>query len=351
MAPAKESHVKRRARILKAISGEKPDRVPIGFDVYEPLRSQLVDHYGASSFRDLYAKSGIDCFSVWDWPAVLPDYRGPKRAGVENLDATYGCWGKVGERRYPLADCTLDEYRWPRADDFDYSGLRTRLDEVRDHDMTAASGHAGLGWLHHVQMRGYDLALLDVLDDAWMEEYVARNREFALAYFRALFAEAGGFIDVIRADEDLGGQTGMLISPDLWRRWYKPLWKEVLALCHGHGARVWLHSCGYCRSVIPDFVEIGVDVLNPIPPYVRDGDPASLKQEFGNRLAFDGGVDHIHALVGGTPELVRTETKLRLTQLAPGGGYLLGPSQVLTRDVPFENAVAMFETALEFGGY
>lgn len=344
-------HLKRRERILTTIAHREPDRVPIGFDIEPRQEERLLAYYGANDLNDLYHRVGIDSFSVWTWPAVLPRYKGPVRPGVDKLDSTYGCWGKVGERIYPLADQTLSSYRWPRVDDFDYSGLKAGLGEIRQRDMTTASGHAGVGWLHHVQMRGYDKALYDVLDDAWMEEYMARNREFAIPYFEQLFVNANGLVDIVRADEDLGGHERMLISPDLWRKWYKPLWREVFQICHRHGARIWLHSCGYCRDVIEDFIELGVDILNPIPPYVRGSDPGEMKSLFGDQLAFDGGVDQMRVLVQGTPEKVVEEVKLRLNQLAPGGGYILGPSQVITADIPFENLIAFFETALQYGTY
>ncbi len=343
----------RRERILTTIDHRAPDRVPIGFDIVSPQKEQeLFAYYGVASLDGFYRKTGVDCFSVWHADnAVLPRYCGPARAGIDTHDSTYGFWGKVGEHIYPLAGVDLETYRWPRWDDFDYSNLAAGLREVRARDFPAVSGHAGLGWLHHVQMRSYDYCLLDVLDDAWMSEYMARNRAFIIPYFEALFKYAGGQIDIIRADEDLGGHERMLISPFLWRKWYKPLWQEVFDICHRYGVKVWLHSCGFCRDVLPDFIEVGADILNPMPPYVRGSDPVEMKTVFGRRLAFDGGVDQMNVLVAGTPAMVRDEVKRRIEQLAPGGGYILGPSQVITSDIPLINLAAMFETAMEWGQY
>ncbi len=345
--------MQRRDRILTTLSHREPDRVPIGFDIGEPLRSQVLYHYGVKELWQLYEKTGIDGFSVWDWPSAQPLYIGPKRAGVSVYDASmaYGMWGKVGERTYPLAGLEPEQYRWPRVEDFDFSHLKKALETIRQMDMTTASGHAGAGWLHHVQMRSYDHAFFDVADDAWMDEYMGKNRDFFLPYFTALFQHAGGMIDLIRADEDLGGQQCMLISPQTWRKWYKPLWREIFDICHANGAKVWLHSCGYCRPLVEDFIEIGADILNPLPPYVKDSDPLDMKQCYGEQLTFDGGVDQMNVLVQGTPLQVREEVKQRLKQLAPGGGYIIGPSQVFSQDVPLENVIAFFETALEFGQY
>jgi uroporphyrinogen decarboxylase len=341
----------RRERILTTIAHKEPDRVPIGFDIYSPVKEEILKHYGVKDLQSLYEKTEIDCFSVWDWPSVLPKYKGQDREGIEQMDSTYGFWGKVGEKIYPLANETLENYRWPKADEFDYSCLNKGLDEIKDMDMTTASGHAGIGWLHHVQMRSYDNALYDVFDEAWMDEYLNRNREFILPYFENIFKHAKGKIDIIRADEDLGGHQNMLINPKLWRKWYKPLWKEIFDLCHSKGAKIWMHSCGFCRDVVPDFIEIGVDILNPIPPYVRGSDPEDMKKNFGKFLTFDGGVDQMNILTQGTPQMVREEVKLRLKQLAPGGGYIIGPSQVISRNVPAENVIAFFDTALEYGCY
>ncbi|MHB8963375.1 MAG: uroporphyrinogen decarboxylase family protein [Saccharofermentanales bacterium] len=345
--------MKRRDRILTTLSHAEPDRVPIGFDIFEPLKSRVLNYYGVADLQHLYEKTGIDGFSVWDWPSAQPVYIGPDREKVTAYDrsAAYGFWGKVGERNYPLASVSLQEYRWPQVDHFDFSGIRKELAEIREMDMTTASGHAGLGWLHHVQMRSYDNVFYDIMDDAWMDEYMARNRAFFVPYFKKLFEHAHGMIDIIRADEDLGGQDMMLISPALWRKWYKPLWKEVFEICRQNGARIWMHSCGYCRPLIEDFIEIGVDILNPLPPYVKDSDPEDMKSCFGKRLAFDGGVDQMNILAQGTPEQVKAEVKKRIGQLAPGGGYIIGPSQVLSGDIPFENAIAFLESAIQFGAY
>jgi len=341
--------MKRRDRILTAISHSEPDRVPISFDIVDPnLENKVLQYYGAKSMSELYEKSGIDAFSVWKWPAAAPIYIGPKREGVENHDETYGCWGKVNQHIYPLQNKTLDEYLWPKAEYFDFTRIKNDLLTIKQMDMTTAVGHAGVGWCHHVQMRGYENALYDVMDDDYMSEYLSRVRAFSLAYFETLFQYADGHIDIVRADEDLGGQQAMLISPAMWRKFYKPLWKEIFDLCHKNHAKVWMHSCGYCRDVVPDFIDMGVDILNPVPPYVKNSDPPDMKNTFGKQLAFDGAVDQINVLINGTKEDVRREVKLRLKQMSPGGGYLIGPSQVLTEDVPFENVITFFNSCLEF---
>nr|HPJ22463.1 uroporphyrinogen decarboxylase family protein [Clostridia bacterium] len=95
----------------------------------------------------------------------------------------------------------------------------------------------------------------------------------------------------------------------------------------------------------------GVDILNPVPVYVRGSDPLDMKRTYGDKLAFDGGVDQINVMVKGTPEMVRDEVRLRIEQMAPGGGFIIGPSQVFTDDMPLENIVSFFDAVHEFGEY
>ena len=347
--------MKRRERLLTTINHIEPDRVPIGFDIHDNKKVEMMKYYGVSDYRNFYEKTGVECFSVWDWPAVLPVYKGPVPKGVvyrhDNQMASHGCWGKESELIYPMENLSLDDYRWPDINEFDFSGLAAGLDAIHNLDMTTASAHAGVGFTHHYQLRSYEKSFFDLMDDEWMEDYMGRNREFFIEYFKRLFAAANGKIDIIRADEDLGGQENMSISPALWRQWYKPLWKEVFSICKANGAKIWMHSCGFCRDVVDDFIEIGVDILNPVPVYVRGSDPLDMKRTYGDKLAFDGGVDQINVMVKGTPEMVRDEVRLRIEQMAPGGGFIIGPSQVFTDDMPLENIIAFFDAVHEFGEY
>ena len=347
--------MKRRERLLNTINHREPDRVPIGFDIHDNKKAEMMKYYGVGDYRFFYEKTGVECFSVWDWPAVLPKYKGPVPEGVtyinDNQMSSHGCWGKESEIVYPMENLSLDEYRWPSVDEFDFTDLESGLDEVLRLDMTSASAHAGVGFTHHYQLRSYEKTFFDLMDDTWMEEYIGINREFFIEYFKRLFKYSNGKIDIIRADEDLGGQENMSISPALWRKWYKPLWRDVFKICKENGAKIWMHSCGFCRDVVEDFIEIGVDILNPIPVYVRGSDPLDMKQTYGDMLAFDGGVDQIHVLIEGTPMMVREEVKLRIEQMAPGGGFIIGPSQVFTDDMPLENIVAFFDAVGEFGEY
>jgi uroporphyrinogen decarboxylase len=113
--------------------------------------------------------------------------------------------------------------------------------------------------------------------------------------------------------------------------------------------KIWFHCCGACRPVLEDLIEIGVDLWDPVPGYVAGNEHAALKRDFGDRLAFVGGVDTVTVLRLGTPLEVQAEVRRCIDTLAPGGGYIVGGSQCLTDDIPLANAIAMFEAAVEYG--
>jgi uroporphyrinogen decarboxylase len=152
--------------------------------------------------------------------------------------------------------------------------------------------------------------------------------------------------------DDLGEQTGPMFSPEIYREVFKPQHKRVFDAMKKMGHPVLLHSCGSVRKLIPDLIEIGVDILNPIQVTATGMDSKELKKEFGSELAFwGGGCDTQHILPRGTPQEVKDETKRRIDDLAPGGGFIFTPVHNIQADVPAENLEVMWQTLMEYGEY
>ena len=151
-------------------------------------------------------------------------------------------------------------------------------------------------------------------------------------------------VDIIWTGDDVGMQTGMLISPALWRRHLKPRMAELIARVKSinPAVKVAYHSDGMIWDVIPDLIEIGLDVLNPVQPACMD--PAELKVRFGDRLCFWGSLDEQHTLPFGSPDDVREEVRTRLRTIGRHGGLILGPTHHVQLDTPLENFWAMVET-------
>ena len=165
---------------------------------------------------------------------------------------------------------------------------------------------------------------------------------------RALY-EAGEFIDVVAIVEDLRTQQGPLLRPEVYRRMIKPHHRIMMGAVKRHGKRLFLHSCGSVTAFIPDFIEMGVDALNPVQVSAAHMDTKKLKREYGRDLSFWGAVDTGRVLPHGTPADVRDEVKRRIDDLAADGGYVLAVVHNIQADVPPQNVAAMYDAALEYG--
>ena len=175
-----------------------------------------------------------------------------------------------------------------------------------------------------------------------------RLAEAVIADLKLYLEAVGAYIQVIGFGDDLGFQNGPQIDPRLFRSLVKPLLKEIYSTAHSLSpAKVLLHSCGSVYSFIEDFIEIGVDILNPVQTSAAHMDVDTLKQCFGDRIVFwGGGADVQSVLPRGTPEDVRRDVRRRIEVMQPRGGFVFAPIHNLQADIPPENIVAMYETAL-----
>jgi uroporphyrinogen decarboxylase len=179
--------------------------------------------------------------------------------------------------------------------------------------------------------------------------------DLQLAYWERMFDVMDGIpIDVVQMADDVAGQTGMLISPKSYKNNLKPFHKEMFDYIHSKSnAKVFFHSCGSIRSVIPDLIDAGVDILNPVQVSASNMDSAELKREFGKHVTFwGGGVDTQNAFDERyTPAEVRADVRRRLEDLMPGGGFVFNTVHNIQGNVPPENIMAMWETLQEYGKY
>jgi len=157
----------------------------------------------------------------------------------------------------------------------------------------------------------------------------------------------------VQMGDDLGGMDGPLFSPALYRKYFKPREARLIQIVRKYSkARIYFHSCGAIREYLPDFVDIGLDAINPVQVQARGMDSAKLKKDFGKDLSFwGGGADPNKVMSRGTPEDVRQEVKRRIHDLAPGGGFIFASVHNIQAEVPPQNVEAFFDAALEYGKY
>ena len=278
------------------------------------------------------------------------DWRSPKQGGLY-----YDLY------RSPLRDAQGIEdvrgYPWPDP-----------VEPSRFKGLARAAEHAAVDEGRAVVLGGLCAGIMEIA--AWVRGFDNYYADFALnqemlgylmdvvlemkiAYWEKALAEAGPFVDVVVEADDFAGQSSMLISPASYRKIAKPRHKKLFDFIHQRTrAKVFFHSCGAVRPVIPDLIEVGVDILNPVQVSAKGMDTAELKKEFGDEIAFwGGGVDTQRILGSGTTEQVKDEVRRRIEDLAPGGGFIFASVHNIQPNVPPANIMAMWEAMREYGVY
>lgn len=203
-------------------------------------------------------------------------------------------------------------------------------------------------------IRGMDNFMCDlVLDEKLVRTLFDTLAESHMAEFEEYIERLGPYLDVVTVADDLGMQNGPQIDPVMWRKLVKPYMAKLYQFMKSRmDAKLFMHSCGSVYDFIPDLIEMGVDVLNPVQVSAKNMDSKKLKAEFGNDIIFwGGGCDTQKVLPRGTIQEVRDEVKRRMDDFAPGGGFVFTQVHNIQPDVPPENIVAMYDAALEFGTY
>ena len=262
---------------------------------------------------------------------------------------------------HPLAkdELTLDDVKthpFPDVNDPSrYASIRKDAQGVRDrgYGVVMSSIGAGIlelgGWL-----RGYENFYTDLLlEEDLVNAYLDRILETKMAYWSNVFDKAANLIDVVQEADDLGSQGSMLIAPETYRQFIKPRHKILFDFIHSRtDAKIFMHSCGSFVPVIPDLIEVGLDILNPVQYLAVGMDAVMLKKEFGRDLVFwGGGVDTQRTLPQGTAAEVKENVRRQIEVLAPGGGFVFNTVHNIQADVPPQNLVALFEAFEEFAAY
>ena len=307
--------------------------------------------------RGLTLRAWLD--PILDVRQVSPAYVGPTLEagldiwGVERREVSFGA-GEYSEiSRHPLAGAMdmddLARHRWPTTEWFDYSTLPGAVAAARAESDTALIVMNGNPFECSWYMRGFQRMLEDMLINPDLAHAILRRvTDFLAEHFRRMLAAAGGEIDLAFTADDIAGQNGLLVSPELWRRFIMPCHVELNRVIHEFGAKVVYHSDGAVTRAVPWLIEMGIDVLQALQFDAADMDPASLKRDFGDRLCFEGGVSVQKTLPFGTADHVRAEVCHLISTLGESGGYILGPSHVIQAGTPPENIVAMFDAALSY---
>jgi uroporphyrinogen decarboxylase len=366
-----------RARVHAALTHLQPDRVPLDLggmnsssmvvEGYERLKR----HFGVMAETRLADRMQrtVEIEEPILQALAIDTRRVPFGTPDAGLAADLGprlyrdMWGVVrqnpeGSYYFDLKECPLAgeisksdilKYPWPNPDDPGFvRGVKERVQWIRAHTECAAVLALPAPFVHISQyLRGFedwfcdcaaDMERLEVLFDAVMD--------VTLQLSRNLLRAVGQEIDVMFFADDLGAQHGLIVSRDLYLKYIKPRHRKfVQALRDLSPAIIAFHSCGSVADLIEDFIEIGVQCLNPVQTSAAGMVPAELKQKYGGRMAFWGGTDSQQTVPRGTPDEVRRMVERLVEDLGGGGGLVFANGHNIQPDVPVENVLAMFEHA------
>ena len=382
-----------RERVLTTLNHREPDRVPfdmggtvltgINVKAYTALRDYLrlprieptivdVVQQLAQVDDDVLDRLGVDVKNVA--PRSSASYQIEiKETEDGNYTYFYDEYG-IGWRMPRAGGLYYDMFDHPLEGDIDESnvdcyvlpdpkdparfvGLREAAERVfKEEQRALVVGNLSAGIFEmYLWTRGFIDGYADFIGrPALSKKIMHRFMDMQLAYWEKMFDVLGNMIDVVQMADDFAGQNNMLISPSSYRRYLKPLHKELFDfICSHSSAKIFLHSCGSIRKVIPDLIEIGLDIINPVQVSAAGMDSAELKREYGKDLTFwGGGIDTQRVFDDNhTPEEVREDVKRRITDLMPGGGFVYATVHNIQGNVPPENIMAMWETLQEYGTY
>ena len=347
-----------RARVMLALDHQDTDRVPISLicsGIHEPTLSELrvlLENERGINLQD-YLNPIIDVMPVdadYIGPALkdMTDHWGVKRKAVD------AGMGQIHYEidRYPLAEIEdisqLNDYLWPQTDWFDYSNIPDKIKvQNKSEEYCIISGWGSIfeaAWY----MRGFEQFLMDLILNPELAHVILQKvTDFQIDHTRKILEAGQGKIDLIFCGDDIGMQQGLLISLETFIEFIKPHHMALNKIIHQYGATVIFHTDGSVMKVVPDLIDMGIDILQALQFDAIGMDPKELKDDYGTQLCFEGGASVQHTLPFGTVEDVIEETTHLVNTLGKDGGYIFGPSHAIQAGTPAENVLAMFDTASE----
>lgn len=342
-----------KERWLAVLNKQTPDRIPTDYWATSEAHQKLMAHLKCATDQELYARLHIDRAI-----AVSPRYVGPP---LKPHTDVFGCLHQTvdyGNGTYnecishPLASYTSIEeieshYTWPCPDWYDYSHLPQQVNLWADYPIRGGGSEP---FLIYKKLRGDVQAFMDLIENPDIVHYCL-DKLFDLAYTNTLriYETLPHQIDLSYVAEDMGGQENLLFSPSHIHTFLLPRMKRMIDLAHEAGVFVFFHSDGAIFNIIPDMIDIGIDVLNPIQWRCQGMDRETLVQKFGKQITFHGGVDNQQTLAFGTPQDVQNEVRDNIHILNTHNRYILAPCHNIQAVSPPENIVALYDAAHELG--
>jgi len=341
-------------RVETAIHLKQPDRVPFDFWAVPEMIHSLKTLLAIQTDEELLQCLGIDS------RIVTPNFIGPLPERFSD-NTFYTQWGSH-RRLFANEFSTYEEYasfplaevssvtevqnweRWPKTEYWDWKTIVPQIrdlnHQVRYHIRYDVGGIFESAWaLYGLEKFLVDLVERPEIPCAIMDCYT----DLMIANVHSLMKEARGWIDIVYTYDDIATQNSLLMSPKMWREHIFPRHQRLNQVIKSYGLKILYHSCGAVYPLIRSLVEdLGIDILNPLQPRAARMDMQKIKDEFGQKIAFHGGIDLQQTMSHGTPDDVRSEVASRISILGKNGGYICTTAHYIQADTPLENVIALY---------
>lgn len=342
-----------RNDVLTSVRHQLPERVPAYVEGFDDEQT-LCRAFGMADVQALLDRLGV---SVREVITPLSDvYVGntPQDENGHHLDpfgVPFSCTYADVVGIHPLAGAVsiaeVEAYSWPNPDYFDYQ--RVELEAKSLSPLYAVKGGWAPVFCQVMNFFGMEKAMINMKTcPEIIEATVAHILAFYLCVLERVYNVCQGYLDFAPLGDDFAGQHGPLISPDVWRHFFKQAYVSLFEQAKEHGLMIWFHACGTFREVLPDLVDAGLDVWAPVQVHLAGNNPVELKREYGKHITFAGGISTQWTLPFSSPEDVRAEVRERIQILGRGGGYICGPDHTVRPEVPVENVKALFDEIRSF---
>jgi uroporphyrinogen decarboxylase len=338
--------MKLRDIVLEQVHHRETSPTPFTLWFEEGVDKRLDEHYGGKTWRDQIPQYIV-------WVTTIDEDRKVAIDDTHYRDGFGSVWSTAG-RPFHLVEPGLkspsfDDYEFPSAETFiEPERRRWAMEECAKHPDSFRV--AGFGWgvfERSWNIRGFEEVLMDaIVEPDFYEELLDRITDLHLKFVEA---SAELPVDGILFSDDWGDQRGVLIGPERWRRFLKPRLAKLYQAAHDAGKLTLSHCCGNVEDIMPDIIEIGLDVLESVQPEAMN--PYELKKKWGDKISFWGGLGSQSTVPFGTRSDIVEEVQHLCEEMPRGGGYILAPAKALQPETSDENAAAVLEAFLKFTGH
>ncbi|GHU70338.1 uroporphyrinogen decarboxylase [Clostridia bacterium] len=339
-----------RERILAAITHQPTDRVPMDYWGVWEITQKLMNHFNVTDMLGLSRALDLDKIMAVGAPPKDPGRNGFWDIPMKRIPLPDGSGWYDEPAVYPLGGFeTIDEieaqYKWPVMDDFDFSGIKAECQRYQDAGYAVEGGYVSLTYFYEI-LRGTEQMLIDFAAEPELAEYILQKmQDCSGEYSRRILEAGGGLIDITQVTDDFGTQSGLIMSPAMIDGYLGNHFDTNIKMARAYGAHVFHHDDGAITSMIPWIVKKGCEVLNPLQWHLPGWNLPELKQRWGDKLCFHGGIDNQSVLPFGSVQDVQAEVRACIDALwAPDRtGYILAPCHNIQAITPVENVIAMYE--------